>query len=151
MSIDKFKNIFKGLERAHGCTKVGPSNNNGEKVKGQSFVVREPVTDELWLKHLQGTQSLGIIPINDDNECVWGCVDIDSYAGFDHKKLIDKIQYSKEDRGEFLPPSSYKLVHKTPSRGVYSFCMCPGGIIAPCATSPGEVVTNGWSDRKSVV
>jgi len=90
--IEKFKNIFKGLERAHGCTKVGPANNNGEKVKGQSFVVREPVTDELWSKHLQGTQSLGIIPINDDNECVWGCVDIDSYAGFDHKKLIDKIK-----------------------------------------------------------
>ena len=51
--IEKFKNIFKGLERAHGCTKVGPANNNGEKVKGQSFVVREPVTDELWTKHLQ--------------------------------------------------------------------------------------------------
>ena len=93
--IEKFKNIFKGLERAHGCTKVGPTNNNGEKVKGQSFVVREPVTDELWLKHLQGKQSLGIIPINDDNECVWGCVDIDSYAGFDHKKLIEKIKQFK--------------------------------------------------------
>jgi len=47
--IEKFKDIFKGLERAHGCTKVGPDNNDGEKVKGKSFVVREPVTDELWL------------------------------------------------------------------------------------------------------
>jgi len=64
------------------------------------------------------------------------------------QKLIDKIQYSKEDRGEFLPPSSYKLVHKTPSRGVYSFCMCPGGIIAPCATKQNEVVSNGWSPSK---
>ena len=88
----EFKNIFKGLERAHGCTKVGPSNNNGEKVKGQSFVVRQPVTDDLWTKHLNGTQSLGIIPINEDNQCIWGCVDIDSYAGFDHKKLINKIK-----------------------------------------------------------
>ena len=35
--------------------------------------------------------SLGVIPINDDNKCKWGCIDIDSYAGFDHKKLIDKI------------------------------------------------------------
>ena len=42
-----------------------------------------------------GSQSLGIIPINDDNQCVWGCVDIDSYAGFDHKKLIDKIKQFK--------------------------------------------------------
>ena len=88
----EFKNIFKGLERAHGCTKVGPTNNSGEKVKGQSFVVRQPVTDDLWTKHLNGTQSLGIIPINEDNQCVWGCVDIDSYAGFDHKKLINKIK-----------------------------------------------------------
>ena len=93
--IKDFKNIFKGLQRAHGCTKVGPSNNNGEKVKGQSFVVREHVTDHLWLKHLNGEQSLGIIPINEENQCIWGCVDIDSYAGFDHKKLIDKIKSFK--------------------------------------------------------
>ena len=91
--IKDFKNIFKGLQRAHGCTKVGPTNNNGEKVKGQSFVVREQVTDELWVKHLQGSQSLGIIPINEENQCIWGCVDIDSYAGFDHQKLINKIMY----------------------------------------------------------
>ena len=90
--IEKFKNIFKGLKRAHGCTKISAPTENGVKLKGQSFVVRQPVTDELWLKHLQGSQSLGIIPINEDNQCVWGCVDIDSYAGFDHKKLIDKIK-----------------------------------------------------------
>jgi len=90
--IKNFKNIFKGLERAHGCTKVTTPTENGVKVKGQSFVVRQPVTDELWLKHLQGSQSLGIIPINENDQCVWGCVDIDSYAGFDHKKLIDKIK-----------------------------------------------------------
>ena len=87
--IEKFKEILKGLERAHGCTKIASTNGQSGKIKGQSFVVRQPVTDELWLKHLQGSQSLGIIPINDDNECVWGCVDIDSYAGFDHKKLIN--------------------------------------------------------------
>ena len=90
--MKKFKNIFKGLERAHGCTKVSGPTENGVKVKGQSFVVRQPVTDDLWRMHLQGSQSLGIIPINEDNQCVWGCVDIDSYAGFDHKKLIDKIK-----------------------------------------------------------
>ena len=62
--------------------------------------------------------------------------------------LIDKIQYNREDRGEFLPPSSYSIVKQVNGRGVYSFCMCPGGIIAPCATSPGEIVTNGWSPSK---
>jgi hypothetical protein len=87
-----FEKIFKGLERAHGCTKVTTPVENGVKLKGQSFVVRQPVTKELWKMHLEGKQSLGIIPINEDNQCVWGCVDIDSYAGFDHKKLINKIK-----------------------------------------------------------
>ena len=89
--IESFKEIFTGLERAHGVTKVGQSNGDGTKVQGKSFIKREPVTDELWRKHLQGTDSLGIIPINDDNVCKWGCIDIDSYAGFDHKKLVNKI------------------------------------------------------------
>lgn len=65
------------------------------------------------------------------------------------QSLIDEIQYKcKEGRGEFLPPASYNLVQQTDGRGVYSFCMCPGGVIAPCATSEGEVVTNGWSPSK---
>ena len=93
--IERFINIFHGLDRAHGVTKVADTNGNGTKIKGTSFVKREPVTDDLWLKHLQGTENLGIIPINDDNQCKWGCIDIDSYAGFDHKKLINKIKAFK--------------------------------------------------------
>lgn len=64
------------------------------------------------------------------------------------QELIDKIQYHGRVNDEFLPPASYALVEQVDGRGVYSFCMCPGGIIAPCATSPGEVVTNGWSPSK---
>ena len=64
------------------------------------------------------------------------------------QELIDKIQYKCEARGEFLPPAPYSIVKQIKGRGVYSFCMCPGGIIAPCATKPGEVVTNGWSPSK---
>ena len=62
--------------------------------------------------------------------------------------LIDRIQYSCDYRGEHLPPSPYSIVKQVGGRGMYSFCMCPGGVIAPCATSPGEVVTNGWSPSK---
>ena len=93
--IERFKDIFQGLDRAHGVTIVGESNGNGTKIKGKSFVKREPVTDELWQKHLDGVNSLGVIPINDDNKCKWGCIDIDSYAGFDHQKLINKIKQFK--------------------------------------------------------
>lgn len=62
--------------------------------------------------------------------------------------IIDQLQYHCDDRGSYLPPASYSLTHQVDGRGVYSFCMCPGGIIAPCATAPGEVVTNGWSPSK---
>ncbi len=62
--------------------------------------------------------------------------------------LIDTIQYHHPARGEFLPPASYSLVQQVEGRGVFSFCMCPGGIIAPAATDPGELVVNGWSPSK---
>lgn len=62
--------------------------------------------------------------------------------------LIDEIQYHGQLSGEELPPASYSLVAQVEGMGVYSFCMCPGGIVAPCATQPTEVVTNGWSPSK---
>lgn len=62
--------------------------------------------------------------------------------------LIDSIQYKRKERGDFLPPSSYSLVTQACGRGVFSFCMCPGGIIAPASTAPGETVVNGWSPSK---
>lgn len=62
--------------------------------------------------------------------------------------LIDAIQYKCDVRGDYLPPAPYSIVKQINGRGMYSFCMCPGGVIAPCATSPGEVVTNGWSPSK---
>jgi len=62
--------------------------------------------------------------------------------------LIDHIQYHGDNQNPYLPPASYSLVHQVDAMGVYSFCMCPGGIIAPCATAAEEVVTNGWSPSK---
>jgi uncharacterized protein len=67
--------------------------------------------------------------------------------------LIDQIQYHCEgSRNEFLPASSYALVHQATvsqaQRGVFSFCMCPGGFIVPSATAPGEVVVNGMSPSR---
>jgi uncharacterized FAD-dependent dehydrogenase len=62
--------------------------------------------------------------------------------------LIDEAQYHCKTRPDYLPAAYYSFVSQELERGVYSFCMCPGGIIAPCATSPGEIVTNGWSPSK---
>ena len=67
----------------------------------------------------------------------------------EHKqKLIDQIQYKCKERSEYLPPSQYSIKKQINGRGIFSFCMCPGGIIAPCATEEGQVVTNGWSPSK---
>lgn len=65
--------------------------------------------------------------------------------------LINSIQYhcsSTEIESNSLPPASYSLVEQVNGRGVFSFCMCPGGIIAPAGTSSGELVVNGWSPSK---
>lgn len=62
--------------------------------------------------------------------------------------LIDSIQYHCEVRSPYLPPSPYSIVRQIHGRGVYSFCMCPGGVVAPCATAQEEIVTNGWSSSK---
>ena len=59
--------------------------------------------------------------------------------------LIDAIQYHGIPRSDYLPAASYSLVHQADGRGVYSFCMCPGGFIVPAATDTNEVVVNGMS------
>ena len=61
------------------------------------------------------------------------------------QELIDKIQYHGNSRGEFLPAASYNVAKQVDGRGVYSFCMCPGGFIVPSATAQEEVVVNGMS------
>ncbi|MEJ0104059.1 MAG: FAD-dependent monooxygenase [Bacteroidota bacterium] len=71
------------------------------------------------------------------------------------QSLIDHLQYHVSappgvnyTRSQYLPPASYSLVQQAEGKGVFSFCMCPGGIIAPASTNPGELVVNGWSPSK---
>ena len=65
------------------------------------------------------------------------------------QELINTIQYGKDNpQKNFLPPASYSLVEQVDGRGVFSFCMCPGGIIAPASTDEKELVVNGWSPSK---
>ena len=62
--------------------------------------------------------------------------------------FVDQCQYRTPERGDYLPPAAYSVVTQVGGRGVYSFCMCPGGVVAPCATEKDGVVTNGWSPSK---
>ena len=92
--MEKFREVFRGQERAHGCYIKGDINEKGKQT-GESRIVRlYPQPDSLWEEHLSGVNSLGIIPTNDDNECQWGCIDIDQYP-LDHKKIVDQIRKEK--------------------------------------------------------
>ncbi len=64
------------------------------------------------------------------------------------QEIIDQAQYHCAIRDKYLPPSYYNLVEQIDDRGVFSFCMCPGGIIAPCSTDFDEIAVNGWSPSK---
>ena len=89
--VEKFQEIFSGLDIAYGTYVIDKNRQDGKQV-GKAKVVREPPTDELWVKHLDGVEpSLGIIPIRADNTCIWGCIDIDQYP-LDHAGLVEKIQ-----------------------------------------------------------
>lgn len=61
------------------------------------------------------------------------------------QSLIDRLQYNQSPREQHLPASSYRLACQVDGRGVFSFCMCPGGLVVPAATAPGEIVVNGMS------
>ncbi len=62
------------------------------------------------------------------------------------QQLIDRIQYhSPQGRGRYLPPAEYSMLTRVDGRAVYSFCMCPGGVVVPAASAPGEMVVNGMS------
>ena len=62
------------------------------------------------------------------------------------QELIDQLQYHSIDgRGDYLPPAEYSYVTQSQGRGVYSFCMCPGGFVVPAASAPKQVVVNGMS------
>jgi hypothetical protein len=90
----KFASIFDGLKAAYGTYEISSRKLNG-KSTGTAAVLREPRTQELWEGHLSGKGiSIGIIPINEDNCCKWGCVDIDVY-NLDHKALLARIDKLK--------------------------------------------------------
>ncbi len=94
MSVQQFSAIFDGLQEAYGTYRVDKQQSNGKNT-GKAAIVREQRTAKMWREHLSGKgASLGIIPINAENKCKWGCVDVDQYP-LDHKQLVEKIRRLK--------------------------------------------------------
>ena len=91
MDIQKFKKIFEGSSNAYGQTRKTDEYDDRGKHKTKSTIKKYPVTEKMWVDHLNGVDpALGIIPINEDSKCKWACIDIDVYT-LNHKELIDKI------------------------------------------------------------
>jgi hypothetical protein len=109
--LERFKNIFAGLETSYGQTKMTGEIRDDGKNEAESITVHKPVTDVLWQKHLNGEfPALGIVPIRQDSKCKWGCLDVDVYD-LDHKELITKI------KNKNLP----LIVFKSKSGGAHIF------------------------------
>ena len=88
----KFKEIFEGNNSAYGQLILSGSTNGKGKADGKAFIKRQPVTDNLWEDHIAGKDpALGVIPINENNECKWGCIDVDVY-NVDHMVLMRNIK-----------------------------------------------------------
>ena len=110
MDINKFKKIFAGLDRAYGQYRAG-AVEEGKKVDGVAITKRGVLSDALWQNHLEGkAPSLGSIPIRDDNNCTWGCIDIDTYP-LDIKKIIFEIRKNKLPVVSCRSKSGLSLIH----------------------------------------
>ena len=91
MDANKFKEIFTGLNRARGAFTFEEDNHIGKSTGAYRTVKEEPQVSH-YETHLKGNYpSLGIVPINDDNMCYWGCIDVDEYP-LDHKKIVTDIR-----------------------------------------------------------
>ena len=93
--VSKFKEIFYGLDRAYGTFTPKESLREDNKAEGQTWIRKLPVEDSLWENHLEGSwPSLGIFPINDEDKCRWGCIDVDEYP-LDHVSIAQKLASKK--------------------------------------------------------
>lgn len=90
----EFMTLFRGYTGAYGTYQI--SGQTGAKKSGGGVTIKNPVTQELWEQHLKGSirSGIGIIPINEDNRCYWGCMDIDKYDDFDVSEFAREVKDS---------------------------------------------------------
>ena len=95
-TAQKFMKVFSGLERAYGIYEITGQKNTAKGIKkdGRGRTLQEPVSLELWQRHLKGEISIGVIPLKDDETCMWGCIDVDEYP-INTKQLLKNIREMK--------------------------------------------------------
>ena len=90
--MNRFKEIFEGNNSAYGQLILSGATNSKGKADGKAFIKRQAVNDKLWEDHLAGkAPALGVIPINENNMCRWGCIDVDQY-NLDHLVIMRNIK-----------------------------------------------------------
>ena len=90
MSVEQFSSIFDGLKEAYGTYKVEKTQLNGKNT-GKASIVREPRTRAVFEAHLKGEVSIGVVPINEENVCLWGAIDVDMYP-LDHQEIVQRVR-----------------------------------------------------------
>jgi uncharacterized protein len=131
-----FEKKFTDLHISNGRVKA-LTTADGETVEGNAFILAT------------GHSARDVFHLFHEKKLALECKPFALGVRVEHpQSLIDSVQYHCDLRGDYLPPAAYSLVQQVDGKGVFSFCMCPGGIIAPAATAPGEIVVNGWSPSK---
>ena len=88
--IDRFAKVFRGLDRAYGAVDLTKKDASG-KQQGIYKIVREPRTRAVFESHLKGDVSIGVVPINEENTCLWGAIDVDMYP-LDHQEIVQRVR-----------------------------------------------------------
>ncbi|MGZ2368692.1 NAD(P)/FAD-dependent oxidoreductase [Ancylomarina sp. YFZ004] len=143
------ESILQAGGEVHFSTKVNHLIVDGDKIKG----VRLESGDELMAEAVilaTGHSARDIYYLLDSQKIAIEAKTFAMGVRIEHSQsLIDQIQYhNPEGRGEYLPAASYSFVNQVDGRGVYSFCMCPGGVIVPAATGDNQQVVNGMSSSR---
>jgi len=109
--LDRFKNLFDGLDRVHGMFEVDKDlSSRQEKVQGKAVTMKAPVTIDLFQKHVSGEQGLGLVPIRDDQKCMFGALDVDDYT-------LDLLALNAEIQDKGMP----LVVCRTKSGGAHCY------------------------------
>ena len=147
------ESIIKAGGEIHFNTKVSDFILKGDEMKGVKTLAGDSIEAEAIIL-ATGHSARDIFSLLHEKKITIEAKPFALGVRVEHpQSLIDKIQYHcNTDRGAYLPASSYALVHQAKiagkERGVFSFCMCPGGFIVPAATAPGEIVVNGMSPSR---
>lgn len=157
IGTDKLPEVIKAMRQSiidaggevHFDTKVTNVILDGQKIRGVETLAGDKITGEAVIL-ATGHSARDIYYMLDDNEVLLEAKTWAMGVRVEHpQELIDQIQYhSPKGRGDYLPAASYSLSCQIEQRGVYSFCMCPGGFIVPAMTDADEMVVNGMSPSK---